>query len=207
MKIIKFKLFKSYSEEETWLNQQASAGWKLVKKGLFYTFQKSSQQQLFYSIDYRIFKNKADYQEYLNFYDSGWTHMAGSLRSGEHYFTTSNGQEKGTSIFSDRDSSALRYKKKAANSFQGVSAIICYLLMAHSVKIFDLKMIIHPERAFLTPGLWERSGEIFWQAFFFELPFALIFRILPIILLMGYLILLIIYWIWSVYGVKGADIS
>jgi hypothetical protein len=62
--------------------------------------------------------------------------------------------------------------------------------------------MIQPERAFLTPGLWERSGEMFWKAFYFELPFALIFRIIPVILFMGCLILLMIYWFWSVYGIK-----
>jgi Na+/H+ antiporter NhaC len=35
--------------------------------------------------------------------------------------------------------------------------------------------------AFLTPGLWDRTGKAFWSAFFFELPFAL-FRVVPLIL-------------------------
>lgn len=203
MNVIKFKLFKSYLEEEQWLNQLSKTGMELVKKGLFYTFKKGSKQPLTYAIDYRIFKNKADYEEYLGlFHDSGWKHMAGSIRSGEHYFTAVQGQEKGVSIFSDRDSSAMRYKKKAVNSFQGFLTLLCYLLVAHSLKMIDLRMMIQPERAFFTPGLWERSGEVFWKAFYFELPFALVFRMIPVILFMGYLILLMIYWFWSVYGIK-----
>lgn len=203
MKMKKFKLFKNYSEEEAWLNQQSRAGWELVKKGMFYTFLKSSQQQLVYSIDYRNFKNKADYQEYLNlFQDSGWRHMAGNIQSGEHYFTPSSEQENVTSIFSDRDSSALRYKKKASHSIKIFTTLLVYLLVCQRFDSFRLDMLAHPSRAFLTPGLWERSGDAFWQAFLFELPVAFIFRMLPVILLICYLILMILYWAWSVYGVK-----
>lgn len=64
------------------------------------------------------------------------------------------------------------------------------------------KMILNPKLAFFTPGLWERSGVKFWKAFLFELPFALIFRILPIILIIGYAILMMIYLFWAIYGEK-----
>lgn len=199
----RFKLFSSYLEEEKWLNEQSKLGWKLVKKGICYTFRKNPQQELVYAVDYRIFKNKVDYQDYLNlFQDSGWIHVTGSKDSGEHYFSAAPKQGSSVSIFSDRKSSINRYKKKAMHHFQLVSVLLCYLLAFQILKIFDLKMLIEPSRAFLTSGLWKKSGEVFWQAFFFELPFAIIFHILPILFLIGYVILMVIYLLWAVYGIK-----
>lgn len=201
----KFKLFSSYTEEENWLNQQSESGWRLVKKGIFYTFNKGADQPLVYAIDYRTFKNKGDYQDYLSlFQDSGWTHMGGSRWSGEHYFSALPNQEKDISIFSDRESSINRYKKKIINCLYGILFLSCYLALSLLFGSFDGygRMILKPKLAFLTPGLWERSGIEFWKAFLFELPFALIFRILPIILIIGYAILIMIYLFWAIYGEK-----
>lgn len=199
----KFKIFSTYSEEEKWLSELSDSGWMLVKKRVFYTFRKRTQQQLVYGIDYRKFKDKADYQDYLNlFEDSGWKHMAGSRWSGEQYFSASPNQDNDISIFSDRESSVYRYKKKAINSIQGIVFLLCYLLASHTLGNFKLRMLIDPSRAFLTPGLWEKSGEVFWKAFFFELPVAIIFRFLPVLLIVGCIILMIIYSFWAIHGEK-----
>lgn len=125
----KFKLFSSYSAEEKWLNEQSNLGWKLVKKRLFYTFQKNLPNSLVYAVDYRIFKNKSDYQDYLNlFQDSGWTHMAGNRWSGEHYFASSSQGEKDLSIFSDRESSIERYKKKVKQPSGNTISILLFVV-------------------------------------------------------------------------------
>ncbi|HEN0383846.1 TPA: DUF2812 domain-containing protein [Streptococcus agalactiae] len=46
------------------------------------------------------------------------------------------------------------------------------LIRTTSITIFD------PKSWYLTQGLWEMQGKIFWLAFLFETPFALL-RILP----------------------------
>lgn len=197
----KFKLFSSYSAEEKWLNEQSNLGWKLVKKKLFYTFHKNTQNSLVYAVDYRIFKNKDSYQDYLNlFQDSGWIHVAGSRLSGEQYFISLLNEDKDVSIFSDRESSQYRYKKKMINSIQGIGYLLTYLVVAILYGYFDIRMIMEPRYAFLTPGLWEKSGMEFWKAYLFELPFALIFRILPMILIIGYIILMVTYLLWGFYS-------
>ncbi|MBU5426276.1 DUF2812 domain-containing protein [Tissierella pigra] len=197
----KFKLFSSYSAEEKWLNEQSNLGWKLVKKKLFYTFHKNTQNSSVYAVDYRIFKNKDSYQDYLNlFQDSGWIHVAGSRLSGEQYFISLLNEDKDVSIFSDRESSQYRYKKKMINSIQGIGYLLTYLVVAILYGYFDIRMIMEPRYAFLTPGLWEKSGMEFWKAYLFELPFALIFRILPVILIIGYIILMVTYLLWAFYS-------
>jgi len=196
----KFKLFQSYDSEEQWLSEQAAAGWTLAKKGLLYTFRKQSPQKLVYNVDYRTFKSKADYQSYLSlFADAGWTHAAGSLRSGEQYFTASPRPGKELSIYSDKESSHSRYAKKAWHSLLKVIFPVAFMTISRIYDLFDFKMIVQPSRAFLTPGIWERTGEAFWQAFFFELPFALVFRILPCILVIGYVLLFAFYTGWALY--------
>jgi hypothetical protein len=63
-------------------------------------------------------------------------------------------------------------------------------------------MFFQPLRAFETPGIWEMTGEAFWQAFFFELPFALIFRIFPYLLLIGYILLFAFYTVCALYVLR-----
>lgn len=199
----KFKLFTSYSEEEKWLSEQSNLGWELIKKRAFYTFRKKSQQFLVYGVDYRTFKNKEDYQDYLNLFDdAGWNHVAGNLRSGEQYFYAYPQKERDLSIFSDRKSSQFRYRKKTIRCLQRITAIVLYMAYASWLNFFDFRMILQPSRAFLTPGIWGKSGEAFWNAFLFELPFALIFRILPYALIIGYITILIILVLWSINGAK-----
>ncbi|XID93157.1 DUF2812 domain-containing protein [Paenibacillaceae bacterium WGS1546] len=199
----RFKLFRSYHAEEKWLSEQARAGWRLVKKGVFYTFRKQSPQQLVFNVDYRTFKRRADYESYLSlFSDAGWTHAAGNIRSGEQYFTAPVQQGKELSIFSDKESSHSRYKKKSSQYLLKALITLAFIGVGGIFNLFDYQMIIQPGRAFQTPGIWEKTGEAFWQAFLFELPFALIFRIVPCILLLGYTLLVIFFAAWAMYCTK-----
>lgn len=40
-------------------------------------------------------------------------------------------------------------------------------------KLIDITAIMNPKQLYLTPGLWERTGESFWNALLFETPFAI----------------------------------
>lgn len=202
----KFKMFKTYSEEEKWLSEQADLGWELVKKRFFYNFQKKKPETLLYGVDYRTFKNKDDYQDYLRlFEDAGWRHVAGNLRSGDQYFYTNSQNERDISIFSDRISSQERYKKKRIHYLNKVMLISSYMVLGSLLNIFNFRIILNPRRAFLTPGIWEKSGEAFLKAFLFELPFALIFRLIPCVLLLGYIVILIVNVLWSINGFKKEE--
>ncbi|WP_372628909.1 DUF2812 domain-containing protein [Cohnella sp.] len=194
----RFKLFRSYQAEEKWLSEQAETGWRLVKKGLFYTFRKHSPQRLVYSVDYRTFKTRADYNSYLSlFSDAGWTHTAGSIRSGEQYFTAPPQQGEELSIFSDKESSHSRYTKKAWHSLLKALLIFVFMILSSmSNSLYDISILVQPSRAFLTPGIWEKTGGAFWQAFFFELPFASL-RIGLYVLLIGYVLLFAFYAAWA----------
>lgn len=199
----RFKLFNSYQAEEKWLSKQAEAGWTLVKKGVLYTFRKHSPQRLVYSVDYRTFKTKADYHSYLSlFSDAGWIHTAGSIRSGEQYFSAPSQQNGELSIFSDKESSHSRYTKKAWHSLLKALLIFVFMILSSmSNSLYDIGIIVYPSRAFLTPGIWEKTGGPFWQAFFFELPFATL-RICLYVLLIGYVLLFAFYAAWAIYCAK-----
>lgn len=191
----KFKLFVSFEEEEKWLQEQARKGLILKKKRTFYNFVKSDPRNLIYAVDYRSFKSKSDYINYITmFEDFGWKHISGTKYSYEQYFCMDKIDNSETpSIYSDRETSVKRYKEKGFYSL--FKAILWYLLFGN---ILDLKfnMILHPTTAFLTPGLWDRVGSEFWRGFFFELPFATL-RILSFFFIIGYILYSLIQGLWS----------
>ena len=189
----KFKLFASYTEEEHWLNEQSAAGWNLTRKRIVYTFRKTEEKPRIYAIDYRKFQ------------DAGWTHVAGYRWSGEQYFSSLEEDCSDSSIFSDRESSQYRYQAKLRTSLNVLALVLLYLWATTALdgglgSFFS--PVLNPKSAFLTPGLWEATGSEFWRAFWFELPVAFIFRILPILLVLGCLIQAVIYAFWAFYAGK-----
>lgn len=204
----KFKLFAEYDKEEKWLEEQAQNGWLLRSKGLFYTFVKCHPTDIYVGADYRTFKNKAAYQDYrFLFEDMGWIYLAGHRYSGEQYFMQlANGKEK-EPLFSDRGSAAERYRKKAQDYLVSAAIVLAMLLVMQLLGQFDFTMLINPKQAFLTPGLWQKTGDAFWKSFWFEMPFAIIFRILPIVIEAGLLLFSFIYGIWAylIYKKKKTD--
>lgn len=38
----------------------------------------------------------------------------------------------------------------------------------------NLDVLVNPKELYLTQGLWDMNGALFWKAFLFETPFALI---------------------------------
>lgn len=175
--MIKFKMFWDFDAEEKYLDDMAAQGYILKKRSIFgfYHFESDKPQNLNYKIDYRIFKNRKEFDNYIAlFEDAGWRHVYGTKNSGNQYFLPMS-EKAGMDIFSDRISAAARYKTLYNICMVNVGCFICYLFVVLLSAGGDLSKLV-----FLTPGLWERTGKAFWSAFFFELPFAL-FRIVPLI--------------------------
>lgn len=172
-----FRLFMKYEKEEKWLQELAARGWLLRRVCLAYTFAPSAPSTEPIRIDFHQFSRKSDYRNYLAiFEDCGWMHIAGYMSTGVHYFQRVR-QDASEDIFSDAASKAGRYKRAAEMWF---SLFCCYLALLFSLSSTNDygQYFFNPQSAFLTPGLWSRSGYEFWLAFLLELPFA-IFRICP----------------------------
>lgn len=168
-----FKFFIDYDKEEKWLNEMAKKGYELQSACFGYEFRLGKPEDSIIRIDYRSFKNQADYNDYCTlFEDSGWKHVAGSKNSGAQYFKKVD--ENGTDdIFSDAASKAGKYKRV---SDMWITLGLCYFPLVVSLMTtnhYKLSSILHPERLYLTPGLWEMKGLRFVRAFLFETPFAI----------------------------------
>lgn len=169
MKVYKF--FFNVDKEEQWLNEMAKRGYRLVGKSVGYEFVPGPPDRTTVKIDYRSYKTKEDFEDYKAlFEDCGWTHVAGSRNSGFQYFRGAEGNEE---IFSDTDSKAARYKKISQMWITLASTYIPIFAVLVSTDAIDAKALWNPKLLYLTPGLWERTGDAFWQAFLFETPFAL----------------------------------
>lgn len=191
----KFKVFVDINEEEKYLNEMANRGYILKKYSSFgrYHFIEGKPEDLHYRVDYRVFKKKGDFEDYVSlFEDAGWKHVYGTCQSGSQYFLpkSPNSTEE---IFSDVESKAGRYLRfiKAANLCL-ISFVIALIIILISVD-FNLSGI-----TFLTPGLWDKQGVEFWRAFLFELPFVILRTIPPIILIIS----TIVYSIWAIKAKK-----
>ena len=191
----KLKIFVDINEEEKYLNSMANKGYILKNLSIFgrYHFSEEKPQDLHYKIDYRDFKNKNDFDDYIAlFEDAGWKHVCGTKSSGNQYFLPQT-DESDNDIFSDIESKAGRYLR-----FRKVmmSCLICFALCIVAIMAsvnFNLS-----ELGFLTPGLWDMHGEEFWNAFLFELPFVFM-RICPVIIIS---ILTVIYATFAVKAKK-----
>lgn len=186
----KFKIFVDMDEEEKYLNTMAKNGYILKKYNSagFYTFEKSAPRDLHYKIDYRVFKNKSDFEQYKTlFEDAGWIHVFGTKYSGGQYFLPGSDNAGSPEIFSDAESKAARYKR----FLNQCSLVLAFTLIYFSASLvsynYNLKMV------YLTPGLWEKTGADFWTAFLFETPFALL-RVSPFIISV---FLTVIYGYWA----------
>lgn len=176
--MIKFKLFIDMEQEEEYLNAMSKKGYMLIKYNSlgFYSFAKGTPQDLHYKIDYRVFKSKRDFENYIMlFQDAGWIHIFGTKNSGGQFFLPGKGNNN-HEIFSDIESSVARYKRFINQCLLWFCVFLLY-------SISFLVMNDFSNLGYLTPGLWDRTGISFWLGFIFETPFVL-FRILPIIIIM-----------------------
>lgn len=166
----KFKMFFHIVEEEKWLNEQLQQGYRCTKisNSGIYTFEKVSEDYVV-RLDYQDFLPKERFVEYKTIYeDFGWSHVKGSRFGSIQYWQKEAGVQN--EIFSDRQSISHYYKRlmKYSLSLGLTFLVICFYLYNDGI--------------YLTEGLWEMKGRLFWLAFLFETPFAL-FRLIPLFLL------------------------
>lgn len=170
----KFKLFVDVNKEEIWLNEMAKKGYECTHIGATgYSFRKNPTEIYTIRIDSQTFSSKEKYASYIQLYeDFGFEHIAGSRWSALQYWKKKAKEDD--DLFSDFDSKQAYYRRML-DYYAGVA--ICFSVIAFtlfkgsgSLSPFSLK------GAYLTPGLWEKTGIDFVTSFLFETPFA-IFRL------------------------------
>lgn len=168
----KFRCFLDFEKEENWLNEIAEQGWEFCGKSYKYEFRKIVSNNSIIKIDYHIFKNNSDFQDYLAlFRDSGWEHISGSTKSGTQYFKKVKDGDV-TDIFSDIPSKEARYKRLSNMWLTMAISYFPILVALIMTKAVDISAFLNPKLLYYTPGLWEKTGTYFWKAFLFETPFA-----------------------------------
>ncbi|MBC2728488.1 DUF2812 domain-containing protein [Desulfosporosinus sp.] len=170
----KFKYFIDYDKEEKWLTEMAKKGYQLIDTSFGYKFRFTKPEEATIKIDYRTFKHQEDFIDYCTlFEDSGWQHIVGKKNSGPQYFKKID-KDSDDDIFSDKISKAGKYKRL---SKMFIELAICFLplfVAMIATEVIDLDIILNPKLLYLTPQLWDMNGELFWKAFIFETPFALL---------------------------------
>jgi hypothetical protein len=172
--MFKFKSFLDMEKEEAWLSDMSARGWYFRHRGLLgYSFSPGTFGRYHYQIDYRDFKTRDDYLDYLALLqDAGWIHVDGTRWSGAQYFTPEN-RDATQQLFSDNASRAARYRRLSVA--WAMILIICVPLLVFAIiqGAFTFSALLNPEQFYYTPGLWEKEGLDFLGALLFETPFAL----------------------------------
>lgn len=164
--MIKFKSFFDIEKEEKWLNKQLQKGFICTNINSlgFYTFEKTDKNYIL-KIDYQDYLTKDKFEDYqLMYTDFGWQFLRGS-RSGLQYWQKENDYQN--NLYSDRQSEQNYYKRvmNYSASFTLLLFFFCYMLYKDS-------------GLYLTEGLWQMEGALFWKALLFETPFVLV-RLCP----------------------------
>lgn len=170
----KLASFYDLDKEAVWLGRMAEAGWAFRGRGLLgYDFDKADARKRVYRIDYRVFGNAADFDDYvLLFHDAGWRHVWGSKNSGYQYFEAF-GDDPASDIFSDTATRAGRYRTIALHTLPLFAGSLCLAMSAALNGGIDLAAMADPQSLYFTPGLWERSGVSLVAGFLLETPFVL----------------------------------
>ena len=173
----KFKMFADFDREEQFLNDMAKKGFRLVKHNCsspMYKFKSAKPADLNYRIDYRVFKKKREYKDYLAlFNESGWDHICGSFSSGTQYFLPAEHGAQTEDIFSDVNSKADRFKRYAANSLSAFCLSLIYIFNIQMCGNIVDWSFIKLSTWIRTPELWERTDPILRLGVLFETLFAL----------------------------------
>jgi len=172
--MIRYKLFLNFAKEEAWLSEMARQGWELTEIRMAgYHFRPAAPQEALIRMDFRTFSTADEFANYVTlFADSGWQHLAGTRSSGAQYFRRT-APDSSADIFSNALSRAERYRRMANMWLVLAVSLMILVTAVAATGAMDVRAMIEPRRFYLTPGLWERQGEAFWQAFWFETPFAL----------------------------------
>lgn len=114
------KKFKSFEQEEEWLNELADLGWRLIAFGddemnLDYTFEMDSAVEgIHYKIDYRMLKNKAEFEDYMTlFEETGWQPVPCKWNNYKYIFVSAEAKD----IFSDKASLIERERQRRKGYF------------------------------------------------------------------------------------------
>lgn len=162
-RVKKFKVFFDIEKEEQWLNRQLQKGYRCTNiSGLgIYTFEKTDKRYVM-RLDYQDYLSRKKFKEYRGIYeDFGWSYIKGSWLGGIQYWQKEADDHK--EIFSDRQSMRNYYRR-----LMGYSSGLGLMLL------FISYMLYKDSGLYLTEGLWSMSGALFWKAFLFETPFALL---------------------------------
>jgi hypothetical protein len=171
--MIKFRFFLDFAKEETWLTEMAHKGYELDNICMGYHFRQGKPEDTQIRIDHRVFRSQAEFVNYCTlFADCGWQHIAGTQISGVQYFKRLS-PTVGEDIFSDEFSRAERFKRVSLVWLVCAGLMLFSIIQMAFTGSINLNAIINPKLFYLTPGLWEKSGEVFQKAFWFETPFAL----------------------------------
>ena len=166
----KIKLFFNIVEEEKWLNKQLQEGYLCTNiSGLgIYTFEKTNEDYII-RLDYQDSISKEKFEEYKTIYeDFGWTHIKGSRFGSIQYWQKLTDAQN--EIFSDRQSNFHYYKR-----------LMNYSLSLSVITGMSSFLIYNDSNLYATKGLWDMTGSLFWKAFLFETPFAII-KLVPLIM-------------------------
>ncbi|HWK21488.1 MAG TPA: DUF2812 domain-containing protein [Ureibacillus sp.] len=170
----KFKIFFDIEKEEKWLNEQLQKGYHCTHiSGLgVYTFEKSNKNYVM-RLDYQDYLSKDKFEEYKGIHeDFGWNFIKGSSIGGVHYWQKEDDHQN--ELFSDRQSTSNYYKRLMGYS-SGLG--IVFLLFSY--------MLYKDSGLYLTEGLWNMKGDLFWKALLFETPFVFL-RLLPALMAIFY---------------------
>ncbi|GGA26287.1 DUF2812 domain-containing protein [Psychrobacillus lasiicapitis] len=163
----KLKMFFDIEKEEQWLNEQLQKGYRCTNiSGLgIYTFEKTDKRYVL-RLDYQDYLSKQKFKDYRGIYeDFGWSYINGPWLGGIRYWQKE--EDNQNEIFSDRESTSNYYKR-----WMGYSASLAIVFLFFSYTLYK------DSGLYLAEGLWNMGGSLFWKAFLFETPFALL-RSLP----------------------------
>ncbi|MFP3919169.1 DUF2812 domain-containing protein [Lysinibacillus telephonicus] len=170
----KFKMFFDIEKEEQWLNELLQKGYCCTNiSGLgIYTFKKTDKRYVI-RLDYQDYLSKKKFEDYKGIYeDFGWNYINSSWLGGIRYWQKEDDNQN--EIFSDRQSTSNYYRRLMGYS-SGLG--ILFLLFSY--------MLYKDSGLYLAEGLWSMEGALFWKAFLFETPFALL-RSLPALMVVFY---------------------
>lgn len=192
----KIKFFLDFGKEEKWLNEMEQNGYSFEKKSLFYYFTKTSAPGGIVKMDYRYFKNRKDFADYVAmFEDSGWKHISGTKSSGTQYFRLVS-REGDEDIFSDARSRAGRYKRISDVWLSNAVCLAAVFIALVPQGTAGMQNLLHPKEWYFTPGLWEMKGLSFLWAFLFETPFA-------VLRACSWLLCILFAILYGIFGVKS----
>lgn len=187
-RIVKHKIFiVDIEKEQDFIDSYIEKGYKLkyVNNNTFkYIFEKCDDEFIpKIRIDYRTFKKKDEYTEYISMYeDAGWKQIKGSKNSGIHYFEQIT-PDTTDDLFSDKQSYSELYKRMFAYSISCLSFYAIMIFILHNQ--FNTTIFTNPKNLFFTPGLWDATGIKFAAGFMFELPFVILRNGAPFLLFLS----------------------